>query len=67
MIIDTHCHAGTNWFEPIENLIYQMSLNLIDKSVLIQHKGSTNNYLYDCLKNILVNFLWLRQLIGVHL
>ena len=50
MYIDTHCHAGTNWFEPIENLIYQMSSNSIDKSVLIQHKGSTNNYLYECLK-----------------
>ena len=50
MIIDTHCHAGTNWFEPIENLIYQMSSNSIDKSVLVQHKGSNNNYLYECLK-----------------
>ena len=49
MIIDTHCHAGVNWFEPIENLIFQMDKNFIDKAVLIQHKGSTNNYLYECL------------------
>ena len=49
MIIDTHCHAGLNWFEPIENLIFQMDKNFIDKAVLIQHKGSTNNYLYECL------------------
>ena len=48
MIIDTHCHAGLNWFEPIENLIFQMDKNFIDKAVLIQHKGSTNNYLYEC-------------------
>jgi len=50
MIIDTHCHAGINWFEPIENLIYQMDSNQIEKAVLIQHKGSTNDYLYDCKK-----------------
>ena len=49
MIIDTHCHAGINWFEPIENLIFQMDKNSVDKAVLIQHKGSTNNYLYECL------------------
>ena len=52
MIIDTHCHAGLNWFEPIENLIFQMDKNFIDKAVLIQHKGSTNNYLYECLNRL---------------
>ena len=49
MIIDTHCHAGINWFEPVENLIFQMDNNSVDKAVLIQHKGSTNQYLYECL------------------
>ncbi len=49
MIIDTHCHAGINWFEPVENLIFQMDNNYIDKAVLIQHKGSNNHYLYECL------------------
>ena len=48
MIIDTHCHAGINWFEPIENLIYQMESNQVDRAVLIQHKGSANDYLYEC-------------------
>ena len=50
MFIDTHCHAGKNWFEPIENLIFQMDNNSIVKAVLIQHKGSTNDYLFECLK-----------------
>lgn len=27
MIIDTHCHAGKNWFEPIDMIIAQMKLN----------------------------------------
>ena len=50
MFIDTHCHAGINWFEPIENLIFQMDMNSVEKSVLIQHKGSSNDYLYQCQK-----------------
>ena len=51
MIIDTHCHAGKNWFEPIDMIIAQMKLNNVQKAVLIQHYGSGNNYLFDCLKN----------------
>ena len=51
MIIDTHCHAGKNWFEPVEMLIHQMKLNSVGKAVLIQHYGSGNNYLFDCLKS----------------
>ncbi|SVB48487.1 uncharacterized protein METZ01_LOCUS201341, partial [marine metagenome] len=26
LIIDTHTHAGPNWFEPIEMLVHQMEL-----------------------------------------
>ena len=52
MIIDTHCHAGKNWFEPIEVLIKQMELNNVDGSVLIQHNGVyNNNYLLEISKN----------------
>ena len=51
MIIDTHCHAGKNWFEPVEMLIHQMKLNNVGKAVLIQHYGSGNNYLFDCLNS----------------
>ena len=36
-IVDTHTHAGINWFEPVELLIHQMNLNDVEKAVLIQH------------------------------
>lgn len=48
-IIDTHCHAGRNWFEPVETLIYQMNINNVDHAVLIQHGGTYDNrYLFEC-------------------
>lgn len=48
LIIDTHCHAGRNWFEPIETLEFQMNQNGVDGAVLIQHGGTyDNNYLFD--------------------
>jgi predicted TIM-barrel fold metal-dependent hydrolase len=49
MLIDNHCHAGLNWFEPIELLEYQMMLNNVSKAVLIQHGGNyDNSYLIEC-------------------
>jgi predicted TIM-barrel fold metal-dependent hydrolase len=51
MIVDTHCHAGVNWFEPVELLLYQMERNNVDKAVLIQYWGMYHNqYLLDCLQ-----------------
>ena len=48
-IIDTHCHAGLNWFEPIETLVHQMDRNLVNEAVLIQHGGTyDNSYLFRC-------------------
>lgn len=48
-IIDTHCHAGRNWFEPIETLIHEMDMNHVDNAVLIQHGGTyDNDYLFEC-------------------
>ncbi len=47
-IIDTHCHAGGNWFEPIEVLEFQMHRNGVDAAVLIQHAGTYDNtYLFN--------------------
>ena len=43
LIIDTHCHAGNNWFEPIETLEFEMDRNGVDKAVLIQHGGTYDN------------------------
>jgi len=51
VIVDTHCHAGTNWFEPVEILLYQMERNAVDKAVLIQYWGMHHNqYLLDCVQ-----------------
>ena len=50
-IVDTHCHAGTNWFEPVEILVHQMDMNRVDKAVLIQHGGNYDNrYLVECVR-----------------
>lgn len=47
--IDSHCHAGLNWYEPIELLLYQMNKNDVDKAVLVQHRGCFDNlYLLEC-------------------
>ena len=48
-IVDTHCHAGLNWFEPVELLLHQMNANGVDRAVLIQHRGTyDNSYLFEC-------------------
>ncbi len=48
LIIDTHTHAGNNWFEPIEVLEFQMDRNSVDHAVLVQHGGTfDNSYLFD--------------------
>ena len=48
-IVDTHSHAGINWFEPVEMILYQMDLNSVDKTVEIQHNGNYHNhYIIEC-------------------
>lgn len=52
-IVDTHTHAGRNWFEPVEMLIHQMNLNGVEKAVLVQHGrpqtgGYDHTYLFEC-------------------
>ena len=50
-IVDTHCHAGVNWFEPVEMILHQMNLNGVEQAVLIQHGGNYHNdYLIECVK-----------------
>ena len=49
MIVDSHSHAGTSWFEPVETLVHQMDSNGVQRAVLIQHAGTyDNSYLFDC-------------------
>ena len=51
MIVDTHSHAGINWFEPVEMILHQMNLNEVEKTVLIQHGGNYHNgYIIECVK-----------------
>lgn len=40
LIIDTHTHAGLNWFQPVETLLNEMNLCGVTGAVLIQHGGS---------------------------
>ena len=54
-VVDTHTHAGVNWFEPVEMLLHQMTLNQVDHAVLIQHGRPEHgtydhSYLYECVK-----------------
>lgn len=47
LIIDSHCHAGKNWFEPIETIEFQMNRYGVQGAVLIQHAGTyDNSYLF---------------------
>ena len=51
IIIDTHSHAGVNWFEPVETILHQMNVNGVQKTALIQHAGNYHNdYLLECVK-----------------
>ena len=48
-IVDSHCHAGLSWFEPVETLVYQLDTNGVEQGVLIQHRGAyDNSYLFEC-------------------
>ena len=51
MIVDTHSHAGINWFEPVEMILHQMNLNGVEKTALIQHAANYHNdYIMECVK-----------------
>ena len=52
MIIDTHCHVGVNWFEPVESLLFQMNENDVEKALIVQHGGSyDHDYIFSCFKS----------------
>lgn len=49
VLIDAHCHASPQWFEPVGPLLYQMDANGVDKAVLTQVLGQfDNSYQDDC-------------------
>lgn len=48
-IVDAHCHASRNWFEPVESLLDQMSRNGVSAALLVQDVREPNaDYLFDC-------------------
>ena len=52
IVVDTHCHAGVHKYEPVDFLLFHMEKARVDKAVLIQYGGNTDNgYLVECLRN----------------
>ncbi len=50
-MVDTHCHASPVWYEPVESLLHQMDRNDVERAVLIQIRGQTNNrYQFECVE-----------------
>lgn len=50
-IIDTQCHTGDVWEEPIEVLSQQMEANAVRNAVIVQYNGQYDNtYLLDCVQ-----------------
>lgn len=51
LIVDSHCHASDSWYEPIESLLHQMDRNGVEKAILIQMSGQSNNaYQAECVR-----------------
>ena len=49
--VDTHCRAGTNWFETVEMLLYGMNQSDVQHAVLTQHRGMVDNaYLFESIE-----------------
>jgi len=43
LIVDSHAHATPGWFEPVESLIDQMDRYGVERAVLVQINGQTDN------------------------
>lgn len=51
MIVDSHCHVALGWYEPVEVLLEQMDRNGVDRAVLVQMRGQTDNsYQEECVR-----------------
>src|SRR5712692_58506 len=51
VVVDTHCHASLDWYEPIETLLYEMDRNAVDHAVLVQIMGQFDNeYQFDSVR-----------------
>lgn len=51
VVVDTHCHASLDWYEPIETLLFEMDRNGVDQAVLVQINGQFDNeYQFECVQ-----------------
>ena len=51
LVVDSHCHVSSSWYEPVESLIYLMNANGVDHAVLVQMQGQNDNsYQFECLR-----------------
>jgi L-fuconolactonase len=51
VIVDSHTHASTNWFEPVEMLLHQMDTYGVTHAVLIQDNVQPDNsYHAECVR-----------------
>ncbi len=51
LTVDAHCHAGLDWMEPIEALLFEMDRNAVDRAVLTQFvRLFDHTYLLDCVR-----------------
>jgi len=64
LIIDTHCHASTQWYEPVEALLFQMDRNDVEMAILTQIFGEHDNrYQFECVARYPDRFL---SIVGVN-
>jgi L-fuconolactonase len=54
IIVDTHAHTSSYLVEPVEVLLFQMNMNKVDKTALVQRLTQTgekdNRYLFECVR-----------------
>jgi len=43
VIVDSHCHASTRWYQPVESLLFEMDRHGVDRAVLVQLLGAFDN------------------------
>jgi L-fuconolactonase len=49
LIVDSHCHVGRSWYEPVEALMFQLDRNGVERAVLVQSLAQYDNcYQADC-------------------
>ncbi len=49
IIVDSHCHASPQWYEPVETLVFQMDRCGVAQAVLVQLLGQfDNSYQAEC-------------------